>query len=334
MDPVTHLASGILGAQAARRWFSREPLLYAFCIAAALLPDADVLFTNSNPEHNLLYHRGVSTSLFGWPIMAMILSALYKPFTRSASYGKILVLALFVILLHIWLDLITSYGTQLLAPFSTQRFTLDGVFIIDPFYTGVMLLCIIVGAFWQTNRKILGMLGLIWIVAYPLWNMATAERIHKRLSRELAWHGETYDRLHVLPDALSPIYWKIIRENGDGYSLTTLNLLDEDREYPDMHFNRASSEELEHLGKQESMFNTFAWFARWPFRDQQPRNENTLVTFGDVRFISTNPVLARLMENRKPPFTLEAVIAPDGTLLEWHFHRSRSTFSRRIGDLP
>ena len=36
---------------------------------------------------------------------------------------------------HPLLDWFTTYGTQLLAPFSRHRFAIDGVGIVDPFYS-------------------------------------------------------------------------------------------------------------------------------------------------------------------------------------------------------
>ena len=40
---------------------------------------------------------------------------------------------------HLLLDLATSYGTQILSPFSRRRFTLDWIFIIDPYFTALLL---------------------------------------------------------------------------------------------------------------------------------------------------------------------------------------------------
>ena len=57
-------------------------------------------------------------------------------------------MGLAVLASHLLLDLATSYGTQILFPFSRQRFTLDWLFIIDPYLTG-LLLAGAVAALWS-----------------------------------------------------------------------------------------------------------------------------------------------------------------------------------------
>lgn len=39
------------------------------------------------------------------------------------------------LLSHLFIDLLTSYGTRVLWPFSNTAFSLNSIFIIDPFYT-------------------------------------------------------------------------------------------------------------------------------------------------------------------------------------------------------
>ena len=46
---------------------------------------------------------------------------------------------------HPLLDLFTTYGTQLLAPLSNHRFAIDGIGVLDPVYTLVLLAAVVIG---------------------------------------------------------------------------------------------------------------------------------------------------------------------------------------------
>ncbi len=152
-----------MGALAARRWFPQSRFLVPFGVLCALLPDIDIFFGNGDPEFNLLHHRGISTSFLGGFILALLAAAFYRVASPRTSFAKTTVLAYGLILTHVWLDLITTYGTQILAPFSTRRFALDGAFIIDPLYTGVALLIICIAFFMKTFGTQTGVAGLSWL---------------------------------------------------------------------------------------------------------------------------------------------------------------------------
>ncbi len=105
-------------------------------------PDLDVMAAPLREGYGeLLYHRGSTHSLWFGPVVGPMLGWLswrcWDPRRKTAlrSWVMVCVLALFT---HPLLDWFTPYGTQLLAPFSRMRFALNGVGIIDPFYTGIL----------------------------------------------------------------------------------------------------------------------------------------------------------------------------------------------------
>jgi len=86
MEPVSHLAAGLLTAQALRPAL-RAPLgrlqptggnaargLTLLCAVAATIPDIDSLTSLFGPESYLLYHRGVTHSLLLLPAFALLLA--------------------------------------------------------------------------------------------------------------------------------------------------------------------------------------------------------------------------------------------------------------------
>jgi inner membrane protein len=329
MDPFTHLSSGIMGALAARKWLPSARFLVPLGMLCAWIPDADILFGNGDPEFSLLHHRGITTSFTGGLFLALAVTALYRAVISRTPYLKTALFTYALILTHIWLDLITTYGTQILAPFSNHRFALDGAFIFDPLFTGTALLAILLAMVMKRHRHVIAMTGMVWLFAYPLTMMALGAHLETMYENRLAARGIAFDDVHVTPDALAPRYWKVVTTQETDYLLDTLDLAGEPVP-PPRRFRRADTTELETLGRQESMFSTYAWFAGWPYVVRTSTPTGTAITFGDLRFVSTNPIMLRLFKGRRQPFVLHAEIAPDGTIVSWRFTMGASSFDESM----
>lgn len=330
MDPITHLSSGVMGGLAFRRWFPEAKYFMAFCILCSWIPDADIFFDGGNPEFSLLYHRGITTSIAGALVMALVMAGLYKLVSRGTPYVKAALLAYGLMLTHVWLDLITTYGTQILAPFSNHRFALDGAFIIDPVFTGIALVIIGLTFFLKKSKHRIAMAGMAWFFAYPLMNMGIGAYLETWYARHLDGYGITYESVHVTPDALTPRYWKVVTTTGDDYLLDTIDLFGDDAAVPMERHRRADVGLLEKLGEQASMFSTYAWFSKWPTVKDLPTPNGREIVFHDLRFHSTNPVLRRIFKEGRSPFKLTAHIDENGLLTGWQFEKGASSMGRQL----
>src|SRR5690606_3929228 len=99
-----------------------------------LLPDLDMLANLADPWNGIVHHRAESHSLLVLPWVALALGPLaFKTIGKGRGTAwQWIHLSLWALLTHPLLDLCTSYGTQLLAPVSRERYALDAVSIIDP----------------------------------------------------------------------------------------------------------------------------------------------------------------------------------------------------------
>jgi inner membrane protein len=149
MDPLTHLATGVICSQllpGPSRWWAAAAGTFF-----ALLPDVDYFFIYWDRLAFIRYHRGFTHSLVAVPLMALAGALLGRVLGGPRWFRPLLILGIVVLLSHLLLDLATSYGTQLLSPFSRRRFSLDWIFIIDPYFTALLLA------------------GVIAALAFPLW---------------------------------------------------------------------------------------------------------------------------------------------------------------------
>lgn len=325
MDPVTHATSGILVSQAVRGRFASARFLLPFCLLLALLPDVDN-FLNSDPVTYLVWHRGITHSFLGGAALAALMSVLFKPLSGGASFRKIFTLSYGLILLHIFLDLITSFGTQVFLPFSDYRASLDAVFIIDPIMTVSMLLFCVLAARAGKAGTIIATVGVVWVLAYPCLNMYLRETLTQRQEQILTAADIPHEAVHVTPDALTPYYWKVVIDNGETWTLTTMNAMRPDQAYPMEIFDKADRSRLRALGEKNELFAVWEWFSVYPYRMIDRNDGGKTVEFGDLRFVSTGPVLDRIFPRDHTPFVLTATFGPDGALTEYSFsHGSEQT---------
>jgi len=196
---------------------------------AGVLPDLDVIpIAFMGPWGDFLFHRGPSHALWVGPVAGPILGYIawrwYKrksvernepndtdhreartpaadPGSRDAlrAWMGLFVLGL---LTHPLLDLFTSYGTQLLSPFSNHRFAIQGVAIVDPVYSLVLALALVVGSRYRARPRIgawAAGLALLLSTAYLFYGLHLNTRAEQEVNRQLAAEGVTDAQVYAYP---------------------------------------------------------------------------------------------------------------------------------------
>src|SRR5438309_5247905 len=206
MDTLTHALSGALLARATA---SEEPRAIPRRIAAGFFacaaPDLDFVFGYAGPVQYLLNHRGITHSLLLLPLWALALSWLLAKILREprgwrALYG----ISALAIAAHIAGDVITSYGTMVLAPLSDWRAGIGTTFIIDLWFTGIIVAGLIASAIAYRSRwPAIAALGVL--VAYV--GFQYLQRGH---ALELdAKHARPGMRIDAHPRPVSPFNWTV-----------------------------------------------------------------------------------------------------------------------------
>src|SRR3990172_4517704 len=123
MDPITHGFSGILISRTGfyQRWGRAASITF---VAGALIPDIDHFTLRlAGPVAYLKYHRGFTHSIIGIIPLALIIAFIvpmfFKQIRGKADYLTFAGMSALGIGTHIFLDIITSYGTQVFFPFDT-----------------------------------------------------------------------------------------------------------------------------------------------------------------------------------------------------------------------
>jgi len=148
MFNTTHTFVGIAIARAGTEKWARNAMITA--VLASNFPDIDSITGLWGTAAYLDHHRGITHSLIGIPIFALILSGVIYLF--SENFWRTYAIALIAMASHPALDFLNSYGVRPFMPWSNRWYYGDAVFIIDPFLDLILLIGILVGS-WFSKRK-------------------------------------------------------------------------------------------------------------------------------------------------------------------------------------
>jgi inner membrane protein len=227
MDTITHALSGaVLGRATAGLDGSalsvRRRVWFGFFAAA--FPDIDFLLRPFvDPITFLNLHRGVTHSILLLPLWSLLLAWTCSRLCRNYRPRDYLALAAMALAIHIAADVITTYGTMIFAPFSDYKATIPITFIIDPWFTGILVMGLAISWFRRSTRMP-AIISLIVLVAYVGFQY-TLHHAAKQLGRQHAQaQGIEKPLVTALPQPLSPFNWNIFIETEETYQLTAVNL--------------------------------------------------------------------------------------------------------------
>jgi inner membrane protein len=285
VDPVSHI---LLGAGVAYAAFGRTLGRRAAVIGAlaGLAPDADVFIgSSSDPLLEIEFHRHFTHSVFFAPIGAAIVSMVWiarKKFREqwSAIGGA----ALLAYLSHCFLDASTTYGTQLLWPFSSHRFGWDLVSIIDPIFTLALLLGLTIGLLRRRTAVVIA--GLIFCAGYLGAGAIQKHRALHAQANLAEQRGHAVERTAAMPTLGNNVVWRsLYLHDGRIYSdrirvgWFSAPRFREGASLPQITADDLTDAELER-DRERPVFGRFAWFSdHWVARS--PSDERVLA---DMRY--------------------------------------------------
>lgn len=332
MDPLTHVVSGIAAGRAFQSKFPKAKYFTFFAGLAAAIPDIDIL-VGSDPILNLGFRRSFTHGILGVPLLAALLSFVAVKYFGFGKLKSAFGFFLCLVGLHVYLDVPNSYGTQFLFPFSTTRFSIDSVYIIDLFFLALLLVLALLGWLLRERRSLIGVLGLSVALGYPMMNLSIKTGVRHKVAEQLSEQQIHYDHLHVASDAFSPFRWKVILEDGSMYKTTGATLFGLTQNTVWETYEKASRFELEGLAQNIPFFKTYSWFVVYPAIEREATAEGSKVIWKDLRFMSSVDWVRNLRgsDSAQPPFSVEANFDRSGKLLRYTYHTGGSA---QVFELP
>lgn len=230
MDNLCH---ALVGAAAGRAGLAtRTTLGMSTLVIANNLPDLDVAVFATNTLA-VSFRRGWTHGVLAQATLPLLLTGVMLAYDRlvlrkrvnappPAIPRELLLLSYVGVLLHVFMDLMNSYGIRLLMPFSGQWFYGDALFIVDPW------LYLTLGLGWWGSRqrerrgaadpgrpaRVGVALASIYVLLMLGSNVAARSAVRDGLVRA-GRAGET--RFMVTPVAVNPFSREVVVDVGDRY---------------------------------------------------------------------------------------------------------------------
>lgn len=303
MDSVTQiLFGGVVASAGFRRLLGRRAAFVGGVLG--VVPDLDTVASwavGADVTDAWLHHRGVTHSIpvalaygaaLGWVIWRVErirrepLDA-REDYARRSGWAWLGALSCAT---HPMIDLFTSYGTQLLAPFSNVRFAIDALPIIDPLYSLPLLIAFLFAALTRTRAQAaqkLAQFALLYVMLYTLMAWGTGLALESRIRDQL--RGEFGGSAHgaevtAYPILLQPYWRRIVVDLPDHILIGFVSPFD-DRPVPWLQFSRSDSHPAVEAVLQTRPGEVFRWFASGKLHwTVQAQNGGYLVEARDYRY--------------------------------------------------
>ncbi len=320
--PTQALLGAVVGQAFFSRKLGRRALIWG--ALAGAVPDMDILpIVFLGPWGDVLYHRGPTHALWFGPLAGALLGyAVWKGYARKrkkrvgpeddpdrqahrvtnsseseslhphpgdpSMLGSWIGLFVLALLTHPLLDLFTSYGTQLLTPFSRHRFALQGVPIIDPVYSLILVASLVVWGVVPKERKqsvgrrtaAVALLLSTAYLFYGLWLNTGAER---EVRQQLAGEGIYPAQIQSYPTIFQVFLRRVVVRAGDEVRVGWISMWNPGP----VAWQRFTMQEHPLIEQVRSTWEgkTFEWFAMGEM-SSRIRNEGkgTLVEIDDIRY--------------------------------------------------
>tara|TARA_Y100000768_G_scaffold346837_1_gene294671 strand:+ start:1788 stop:2786 length:999 start_codon:yes stop_codon:yes gene_type:complete len=285
MDPLTQ---GIVATTASQSISSNRKLLIISIVGflSGLAPDIDVFIrSHKDPLLFLEFHRQFTHSLFFIPIGGLVCSIFfYYLFTKkfNLTFKETYVYSTIGYATHGLIDSFTTYGTQLLWPFTNERFAWNTISVIDPLFTvPVIILCLFT---LIKNDKLYSYYAVIWMVVYQIAGFVQKDRAEYIISDYALKNGHQISSIEAKPSFGNIIVWKVIYSDDMNYFVNAIKLGWDHTIYPGEIIKKLNISNdfkwLDTNSQQYKDLERFRWFSNNYLG--LAKNNNNLVY--DIRF--------------------------------------------------
>lgn len=325
MDP---LSQGVLGASLPQSLNRSERAAVAglFGFLGGMAPDLDVLIrSDSDPLMFLEYHRQFTHALIFIPVGGVLCGLiLYWLLGRRWQLSVVdsCLCATLGYATHALLDACTTFGTQLLWPFSDARFAWNVVSVIDPLFT-LPILALVVTAGLR-KRPLYARLALIWALVYLGIGLMQRDRAETAGLELAARRGHEPTQLEAKPSFANLLVWKVVYASEQYFYVDAVRVGAAVKVYPGESVKRlevsADFPWLQPDSQQAIDVERFRWFSDG-YVAQDPRHPDRVI---DVRYsMIPNEV------NALWSIQLDSSAAPDDHV-QYLVHRETSAQRNRI----
>ncbi len=229
MDTLSHALSGALLARATESKNPRPDQLprrtrMIIGFIASAFPDSDFILSFIDPLTYLTAHRGITHSVVLLPLWALSLAMVFAFLSRGKYRWRAFVgIVALGIGAHIAGDVITAFGTMIFAPFSGWRASLPTTFIIDLYFSAIIIAGLVASAVWTRSRRP-AIIGLAVLVVYVGFQYALHQRAVGVGEAYAASKDIPAAAIHAIPQPFSPFNWMVVVQQPEIFQTAYISL--------------------------------------------------------------------------------------------------------------
>jgi inner membrane protein len=284
MDSLTHIAVGAcIGDLFLGKKIGKKAMLYG--AIASSLPDIDFIAASwLDTTDNLLAHRGITHSFL---FAAAVVAAMAFLFRHRHRIENIPIKTWLIFMgteisSHLFLDVFNAYGIGVLEPFSHSRYSLNIIFVADPFFSvwpGIASVFLLFLNRHNSKRKGWAQFGLVCCSFYLLYCTYNKFTIDKKTRYALVHRDIHYTRYFTTPTPFNNWLWYIVAETESGYDIGFRSVFDQDDRI-DFHFFPRKLELLKPFQNQKDLQQLISFSQGYYTADSTQEG----VVFNDLRF--------------------------------------------------
>ncbi|HEY3347656.1 MAG TPA: metal-dependent hydrolase [Nitrospirota bacterium] len=276
MDSITHIVTGAVIAGPVKDklgWAGAAAVL-----AGSLAPDADLWLYFLGSDTYLKYHRVAANSLVGMMLVPLLVAWVVRKVSGFPDIKPIYLLVLSAYLVHVFMDLTNSYGSKLLWPFSQKWQSLDIVFIVDPWISGLLLISL---ALMLLKVKPMPVAVVCFSLLICYWGLRYTA--HERALGHFRAENIDAVRVGAFPAPIDPFKWRMVAEYPDRYILGWYEMRSQAWSGTETIPKPPEIEAVEEAMTARAA-KIFLDFARFPVTSYAKKDGGWTVSFRDLRF--------------------------------------------------
>lgn len=285
MDSITQAT---LGAAVGEALLGKKAGYRAAVWGAVLgtAPDLDIIINPFMDSVNeLYYHRNITHSVFfavaASPVFGWLIDKCHPQL--EIGWKRWTNLSFWVLFTHILIDLPTTYGTQILQPFSNHPYTTDSIFIIDPLFTLPILTGLIFALVLRRSSNTgsyLNQAGLAIAALYMLWGLGIKSHVHSVFQESFKNQYGYFEKMKTTPNGPTTFLWSGYTVKQDTIYLSVYSIFDKSTGLEFTAIPRNSH--LIESFSGDRAYEALLWFSRGYYSVEQ--TDGGEIIFYDLRF--------------------------------------------------
>ncbi len=218
MDNIAHTLAGLATRDVAPKPLFKSKSFFWVTLAIANIPDIDIFAWFINQEFYFHIHRGITHSVFLIPFWGLLGAvSVYFISKKTVSFLDAWLWFSIIIVVHITLDWVTSYGTALFAPLTDEPYSAHLFPIVDIWVLLPLIILLAIGRYFSYCRRKIAVVVIAFLLVYAGFRFTMKSRAEGLIIEQygVPEEIESFANLESWRVWLNPSLYRVVTVRGD-----------------------------------------------------------------------------------------------------------------------